>query len=95
MRKRGNGLKGGGGGSADDRGRAASAPNLLHAQHQSQSDAAVAELGSPGRWSNLLDTSAGDADFADELEGELAAVAAAGAAGVGGVGSEGGARPVL
>jgi MFS family permease len=90
-----NGLKGGGGGSADDRRRAASAPNLLHAQHQSQSDAAVAELGSPGRWSNLLDTSAGDADFADELEGELAAVAAAGAAGVGGVGSEGGARPVL
>ena len=42
------------------------------------------ELGSPGGWSssNLLETSVGGGDFADEIEAELAAVAAAGAAGV-------------
>ena len=38
------------------------------------------ELDSPGNWSDLLDVSAGDADFADEIEAEIAAVAAAGAA---------------
>ena len=56
------------------------------------------ELGSPGGWNSkldLLDTSVGDGDFADEIEAELAAVAAAGAAplGVGAAGSgQGGPR---